>query len=199
MFNPLIQKQQHTLKAYSFSLQQGVSVSFEQFYKDHYSSFCFFANRYVNNTTTAEAIVSDVALKVWERKEGLKNPAALKSYFYSSIRNACLNHIIKEKRKAAKKAKYINTMKREEPSFIENIIHTETLSTLEAAVHTLPVQCRRVFIKLFFEGKSLAETAKEMNLTVSTIKNQRLRGIKLLRNQMATMATVVWALIVCNW
>ena len=169
--------------------------SFETFFKEHYESFCFFANRYLKDRAAVESIVADVALKVWHRREELKHPSALKSYFYSSIRNACLNHIDKEKRKALKKAKYVAIIEQEEPSIIENIIHTETLAEVEKAVYALPLQCQRVFIKLFFEGKSLSETAEEMKLSVSTIKNQRLRGIKLLRNQLATMATIVWAMV----
>jgi len=169
--------------------------SFETFFKEYYSSFCFFANRYVKDTVVAESIVADVALKVWERRDELKNSTALKSYFYSSVRNACLNYIDKEKRKKTRKAKYVSTIEQQEPSFIENIIRTETLAEVEKAVYALPAQCQRVFIKLFFEGKSLSETAQEMKLSVSTIKNQRLRGIKLLRGQLTTMATVVWAIV----
>ena len=176
---------------------KGTFTFFDTFFKEHYASFCFFANRYVKDTMVAEAIVGDVALKVWERRDGL-NPAVLKSYFYSAIRNACLNHVIKEQRKAAKKARYIRTIQMQEASFEESIIRTETFARLEAAVHTLPPQCRKVFIKLFFEGKSLAQTAEEMNLTVSTIKNQRLRGIKLLRTQMAMVTTIICALMVCS-
>jgi RNA polymerase sigma-70 factor (ECF subfamily) len=175
------------------------STFFETFFKEHYASFCFFANRYVKDSLATEAIVSDVALKVWKKKKGLKNPNALKSYFYSAVRNGCLNYIAKEKRKAAKKAQYASSVQLAEPSFVENIIRTETLSTLEVAVHTLPPQCRKVFIKLFFEGKSLAQTAEEMNLTISTIKNQRLRGIKLLRTQMTMVTMIICAVMVCSW
>jgi DNA-directed RNA polymerase specialized sigma24 family protein len=37
---------------------------------------------------------------------------------------------------------------------------------------------------LYIEGKSLADTAKEMRLSIFTIKSQRQRGIKLLREQL---------------
>jgi RNA polymerase sigma-70 factor (ECF subfamily) len=157
-------------------------TSFELFFKDNYKSFCFFASRYLNDPQLAEDIVSDVALKVWEKKDELKNAAALKNYFYTSIRNACLNHITKEKSRKERLGN--NSVPLHDESILENIIRTETLRELEVAIESLPVQCRNVFIKLFREGKSLSEVAEEMGLSIFTIKAQRQRGIKLLRERL---------------
>lgn len=168
---------------------------FTDFYSKNYSSFCFFANRYLKDTALAEDIVSDVALKVWEKKDELKNTAALKNYFYTSIRNACLNHIAKEKSRKERLDK--NTAPLQEDSILQNIIHTETLRQLEVAIEQLPTQCRNVFIKLFKEGKSLSETAEEMGLSIFTIKAQRQRGIQLLRQRMIPLLLLLMLYLPC--
>ena len=69
----------------------------------------------------------------------------------------------------------------EEKDCTENIIRAETLRQVKEAMEQLPAQCKKVFYKLYIEGKTVAETANELHLTVSTIKNQKARGIKLLK------------------
>jgi len=161
------------------------TLSFELLYKSNYVSFCFFANRYLNNSTLAEDIVGDVALKLWEKKEELNKIDAFKSYFYTSIRNACINWIKKEQSRSKNDATaYLPATQWDQQTALENIIRTETFQELETAVHSLPSQCRKVFLKLFIEGKTLSETAEEMELSIFTVKAQRQRGIKLLRKQM---------------
>ncbi len=168
--------------------------SFIAFYRNHYASFCFFANRFVNDSVTAEDIVGDVALKLWEKKDELKNISALKSYFYTCIRNACLDWIQREKRNSGKEAVYLQQASLEQRNALENLIHAEVLQRVEEALHSLPPQCQKIFTKLFIEGKTLSETADEMDLSLSTIKNQRQRGIKLLRKQFSGFIALIFPL-----
>ncbi len=153
------------------------------FYPQSYFCICFFANRYVNDPLIAKDIVGDVALKLWEKREEWKNINAFRSHCYTSIRNACINWIKKEQSQLKNNTAYQPTSAWDETA-LENIIRTETFRELEMALHSLPAQCRKVFLKLFVEGKSLSEAAEEMGLSIFTVKAQRQRGIKLLRRQL---------------
>lgn len=170
--------------------------SFAEFFGRYYASFCFFANRYLKDSQTAEDIVGDVALKVWEKRGELRSEAALKSYFYTSLRNACLDWIAKEKRRNHQQGQYIDAVQTEQAPILENIIRTETLHQLEVAIENLPPQCRKVFIKLFKEGKTLSEAAEEMGLSIFTIKAQRQRGIQLLRKRLMPSSLLLLVLMV---
>ena len=75
-----------------------------------------------------------------------------------------------------------------EKCFIDNIIRTELMHQLHNALHDLPPACRNIFIKLYIEGKTIKETAKELKLTKSTVKNQKTRGIMLLRKKLLPSA-----------
>jgi len=171
-------------------------TSFELFFEDNYKSFCFFANYYLKDAQVAEDVVGDVALKVWEKKVELKSDLALKNYFYTSIRNACINRIAKEKNRAGKERRYRDSLPLNQAPILENIIRTETLRELELAIEALPPQCRNIFIKLFKEGKSLSEAAGEMGLSIFTIKAQRQRGIRLLRNRLIPSSLLLLVLLV---
>jgi RNA polymerase sigma-70 factor (ECF subfamily) len=51
---------------------------------------------------------------------------------------------------------------------------------LQAILEQMPVQCRRVFVARRVYGKTLAEIAGEMDLSVSTIEKHLAKGIRLL-------------------
>lgn len=51
---------------------------------------------------------------------------------------------------------------------------------LQAILEEMPVQCRRVFVLRRVYGKTLAEIAGEMGLSVSTIEKHLAKGIRLL-------------------
>lgn len=43
----------------------------------------------------------------------------------------------------------------------------------------LPEGCRRVISKLYVEGKSVVESARELRLSASTVKTQKAAGVEL--------------------
>lgn len=180
-----MEKQSHN------SLQNINEQNFIAFYNQWYASLCYFANRYINDPLIAEDIVGDVALKVWEKRGELRHEGALKSYFYTGLRNACLDWLAKEKTREKRDKLYVRSVQSEEAPIIERIIETETMRRLELAIDTLPHQCRTVFIKLFKEGKSLSEAADEMGLSIFSIKAQRQRGIKLLRERLVGICLIL--------
>lgn len=45
---------------------------------------------------------------------------------------------------------------------------------------------------LYIEGKSVAETAKEMRLTISTIKSHKRNGLMLLRTMITRMLVILF-------
>ena len=62
-----------------------------------------FAIGFIRNKQIAEEIVSDVYVKIWEKRSSLHQIKNLKSYLFISVKNGCLSHlrkIKKEKREA---------------------------------------------------------------------------------------------------
>jgi RNA polymerase sigma-70 factor (family 1) len=173
--------------------------SFTTFFHDHYSSLCFFANRFVKDPQEAEDIVAEVAVKIWEKRETLEHAAALKNYFYTSIRNACLRFLENKERKTIREedAPYIYPV--QSTNTLENIIRTEMFREVERALDHLPPQCRKVFTKLYIEGKTVAQAAKELQLNTSTVKAHKQRGLVILRKKLSSPGIVMLAALVNFW
>ena len=161
----------------------GQEGGFDHYFKSWYQQFCFFALRFTQDHESAEDIVADCFIRVWNKREKFSDEGMLKSYFYVTIANACKRWL----QNNARQEKHLSLLKRQADlsvqPHIHHIIHAETIHLLKAAIDTLPQRCREVFIKTYVEEKTPREIATEMNTTVSTVKNQQVRGLKLLRDK----------------
>jgi RNA polymerase sigma-70 factor (ECF subfamily) len=178
---PLSAMQPYQSTDYVQAFRKGESSGFEYFFNALYNAVYFFAFSYVKDKLIAEDIVSISFIRLWNKRTIFENEAGIRGYLYKSVYNASIRHIQQTQSRNLHNNSYANQMGTVQETYIDSIIRTETINLLHKAISHLPPQCRNVFTKLFIEGKSVAETAQEMNLTISTIKNQKARGIKLLK------------------
>ncbi len=65
-----------------------------------------------------------------------------------------------------------------------DIIRSEFFGELYKTLNSLPKECRKVFNMLYIQGKSVSEIADELNLSPSTIKTQKTRGLAVLKKKL---------------
>ena len=154
----------------------------EIIFKEYYSSLCYFASQFLKNEEVIEDLVQDVFIALLEKKVFFQSEVHLKNFLYLSIRNACLNYL----RSSRSKERYVTSLMREEQleNFEENIILTEIHRELTAAVEKLPEECRKVFNLCYFQGLDNESTARELGLSINTVKAQKARGKKILKENL---------------
>ena len=73
-------------------LHRGDMACFEACYKFYYRGLCSFASRWVP-VSTAEDIVQDAMLYIWENRDKLLEELSLKGLLFMIVRNLSLIHI----------------------------------------------------------------------------------------------------------
>ncbi|MBO9660951.1 MAG: RNA polymerase sigma-70 factor [Chitinophagaceae bacterium] len=181
------------------SFQTGDENAFNQLYTQFYPRFCFFASRLTGDRLIAEEIVQDTLFTFWKKKKDFPNFKAAKAFIYVSVRNACMNHLDKENRKAKKiKDLRIVTETTDQP-VMQEIILAEVISELRNEVAKLPEQCAKVIRMLYEDEMKPQEIADELQITVSTVYNQKMRGISLLKKRLpAVSANLGMLLLLMN-
>ena len=175
-----------SITSYVNLFRSGKEEGFNYFFNEYYKPLCFFASRYVSEKPAVEDIITDSFIKLWDKKEIFETEAGLKAYLYKTVHNACLRWLQQKQNRSIHIRSYLNQLDTIEQTCCHNIIKAETINLLHEAIQQLPAQCKKIFAKLCFEGKSVSEIADEMNLTISTIKNQKARGIKLLQPKLVS-------------
>lgn len=182
-----------------FKLRAGDEKAFGTVFKEFYPGLCYFATRLIGDDAVAEEIVQDVLYKLWQKHGDFESLLAIKAFLYISTRNASLNYMDKERRKALRIEEFQADVDEFEEPVINEMIYTEVLNSLRLEINNLPDQCSKIIKMIFEEGLKPQEIADQMGITVSTVYNQKLRGVSLLRKRLSNSSLeFVLAYIIFN-
>jgi len=151
----------------------------EQLFRQHYQELCFYAFKYVREFATAEDIVQDVFVKLLAQKSrpAMDHP---KYYLYTSVRNASLNRLKKNKPNLP-----IEETERIAPEAIsieEEMIESEQKLKLYKAIDRLPEQCKKIFLASNMNDLKYKEVAENLDLSINTVKTQMKKAYRILRD-----------------
>ncbi|MBD0822394.1 RNA polymerase sigma factor [Aestuariibaculum marinum] len=159
------------------SLKKGDKDAFKSIFNIYFKRLCVFALKYVDDQYTAEEIVENTLLKLWQKRSKLDKVENLKSYLYTMVRNACVDYNKQDKRLIR-----LDIKKHENVSLNDAfVVEEETHAALYAALETLPEKCRKVFELSCLDGIKYKDIAEDLQISLNTVKSQRARAISLLK------------------
>jgi RNA polymerase sigma-70 factor (family 1) len=161
----------------------------DMLFGEWHAPLVYYAFRYTSDQASAEDIVEESFIRLWEKKASFDNPKILKSYLYSTVRNASLNWLKAKKRAGANELALAYTSEAFERPDAENLIRAEVLREVYAAINLLPPQCRKVYEMMYIDGKSARQVSEELHLSVDTVKYHNAHGLSLLRKKLAGFFT----------
>ena len=155
--------------------------AFNEVYNKLYRKLFLFANSLIANTEEARDIVTESFIKLWSQDNHFSNMTHLQVYFYTVIKNACIDYLRRDKLKA----KIQHSLIKEE-HISENIIEkkyqeAELVQLLYERINKLPDRMQQVFKLTYLDGFSRAEVAQMLNLSENTIRNTNAAAMKSLR------------------
>lgn len=148
-------------------------------YRELYPSVFTLANKMVYNTQEAQDICTESFVKLFQTDEKFATLQNLKAWLFSITRNACLDVIKMEERHSLRRKELLYLMENKEEVFRQEV-EADLVEMVYASIENLPKKCRNI-LKLTLTGISYEEIAARLNISVSTVRNQKARGIKLLR------------------
>ncbi len=170
-------------------LQEGNEYAYELVFRRYYVSLCGFATRFVKQPETAEEIVQDVFLKLWEKRKLLKINVSLKSYLFRAVYNSCNNHLTRQKIKN----KYLLFAKESDSyedwfqnPILTKLTYKELDEKINEAIDRLPRACKNIFKMSRIEGLKYTEIASQLDISIKTVETQISRALTRLRKELAT-------------
>lgn len=160
----------------------GDEIDLKDFFNIYYPELSAFASKYIIDKTVCEDIVQDIFILFWEKQRSFPNLVAAKAFFYTSVRNSCLDQIKHNK----VKARYLefNSNKDEiTESFLEEVIRKEAYSEIYREINKLPEMGKNVLLLALLE-KSNEEISKILNIALNTVKTHKARAYKVLRGNL---------------
>ena len=167
------------------TFKQTKERAFKQLYEDYYAPFCLYAKRFIDDQEARQDIVSDVFTLLWDKIDSSElEPETALGYIKMCVRNSCLNYLKHQEYEW----NYAEIIQKKAPIYATETDSVYTLnelySMLYETLNKLPPNYQTVFMKSFFEGKTHAEIAEEMDLSVKSINRYKQKTMELLRNEL---------------
>lgn len=167
------------------------SLLLERAFDQYHSGMVFFAMQYLGDRGDSEDVVSELYVRVWEMETlDFENDRALKAYLFRSVRNACLN-LLGRSTAPMSPLELIRDQVCEERHVA---FDQQALDAVMAEIEKLPAQTRRVFTKVFLEGKKYQQAADELGISVNTVKMLLKNGVKHIRKRFRDKADMLLAI-----
>ncbi|MBN2482546.1 MAG: RNA polymerase sigma-70 factor [Bacteroidales bacterium] len=169
------------------SIRKGDYAAYEIVFKSYYSMLCKYATGIVNNPDTAEDIVTDVLVRIWEFPEKINIHTSLKGYLIRSVRNACINYLTRRHKRfqelnpetIEKLNSFLPVPNSDIPA--DQMIGNELEAKLDQIICELPSECGKIFLLSRRESLSHREIATRLNISENTVKVQIYRALSKIR------------------
>jgi RNA polymerase sigma-70 factor, ECF subfamily len=171
--------------------------AFELLFQEHYGALGRFAAGYINDRESAEEIVQDVFVNLWQKRDSIDSNKPVKSYLYTSVKNRCLNYIRDNKKF---RSQYLDIEAELEIPVKERDYFSEayTEQKVKQALEKLPEKCREVFELNRFEGLKYQQLADKLGISVKTVEAQMSKALKILREELKDLILLIliaWLLL----
>ena len=158
-----------------FNNQQAYNELFLHFYPPLHQ----FAFSFLRSKQLSEEAVSDVFIKIWEKRKTLHTITNLKFYLFTATRNTAFNYL--KKQKGLQNLLPDDYWVELNSVFFDPeqlMITAEMVNKIHEAVQSLPARCKLIFKLVKEEELKYREVAELLNLSIKTVENQMTLALK---------------------
>ncbi len=172
------------------ALKAGKENAYRQLYEKHYSLLCGIAYNYTNDTFIAEEIVSEVMVNLYSIRENLDIKVSLRKYLSTAVRYRCLNYLLSQSKHPEVNFSELDDtarlMKVESGLPLGTLLEAELEEKVKAAIRTIPIDSRRVFMLSRFHEMTYVEISERLGISVNTVKYHIKQALAHLRKELET-------------
>ncbi len=147
--------------------------AYKELFTSLYTYLLHFALTLVKMKQPAEEIVSDVFIKIWQKRKELEKIENLKVYLYIATKNLSLNYLEKQKRTTTDNIEeFANQFKSIYFDPEQLMITADMVSLIYQAIENLPLRCKMIFKLVKEDNLKYKEVAEILNISEKTVENQ---------------------------
>jgi len=160
----------------------GDAEAFTTIYHRYNYTLYNFVKRFIQDREDAEDITAEVFVKLWKLRANLNTIKNIEAFLYITGRNACLDFLRHVQRRNLRQKDIIrNLLQQPEDGILEEDVKALVLRTILEEIEKLPRSCRTVFKMAYVDGRSNDEIAEALGINNQSVRNHKLRAVKLLR------------------
>ena len=155
------------------------TLDFDNAFRLYYEPLFHFARQFVADDDECYDIVSSAYETVWARRDSLE-PGSVRPLLYTIVRNRCLDFL----RHTAHRQQYVEYVTLMTSRFVspEDLAERDDEQrVIRQILDDLGPPTNEILIACYINGKKYREVAKEMNISVATVKKHIGKALQLIR------------------
>lgn len=161
---------------------------FEALFYEYYPHLTRYAEGFLFDKQTCEDIVQNLFIYFWENTHRIVIQLSLKSYFYQSVKNRCLNHLRDIHVHDKHKILYLEALLNEDDS--PGWVDPEIIKKVQDAIAQLPPQMGELFKQKYLFGRKYHEIAEINQISENTVKTQLKRAREKMRKMLLESSSI---------
>lgn len=173
------------------NLTKGNPEAFRFLFDEYYVALCVYAFRFTRDKPSAEEVVHETFVKLWEHRGRIGITDSLTGYLYKAVQNNALNYLKQLQIRNKYNNAYLQKLKDAEDFFTISqetgqsaLMAKELESKINEAIEELPEQCKEIFMMSRFGGLKNKEIADKKKVTVNTVQKQISIALEKLRKSL---------------
>jgi len=164
-------------------MQHGDHGAFKALFYLYYKELCFFTEWHVKSKECAEELVSDLFIKLWEKRAVLQ-VTNIRPYLYQAAKHNALNYLRKSKLVTEPIETHFNLQQSEAEGPYQQLLLKESHKEMNSLIDSLPARRKVIFVMSRIDGLSYAEIADLLDISIRTVEDQMLKAVKSLRSSL---------------
>ena len=164
------------------ALKSGNTDAYTFLVDAYHQKLCTYAFSLSHDHSNAEDIVQNVFVRVWQKRDKLKDDFSIQGFLYKLVYNEFIDLYRKEKSAMALEKKYIEALDTvindDDNSALERLI-----SLVKDEIQNLPPKCKQTFLLSKQEGLTNIEIADYLNVSIKTVEAQITKAFSILRKK----------------
>lgn len=165
-------------------IQKDDKVAFYHLYERYGKRLYGFVLRFLKQEEDAEEIVQEVFIKIWESRNKINIYSSFESFIFTIAYNETMSLL----RKRITENKYLEHLKsiqfKYTPEIIEEIHYKELNEKVQSLLNELTPRQKEIFLLSREEGLSHNEIAKNLNISVLTVKKHIANTLSFLKSHL---------------
>lgn len=170
-------------------LARGEVEAFRRIYDTMAPRLLYYLHRITGRRDAAEDLAHEVFVLLWERRAAIGDIVDLKAWLFTVAHNHMRNYV----RTRGLHSRIIDSIEVSPEIDHELVVTAEMCGVVRGVVHSLPGQTRRV-IELAMQGMSVAEIARQMEVSANTVKTLKKSGYSALREKLGHLRALFFML-----
>lgn len=165
-------------------LKQGSKDAFSFIFITYYKDLVLFATNFTHEIDTAQEIIQDTFLKIWEDHDEIDIKVSLKSYLLKTVQNRCIDWLRHVKVQQKFKDEALISSINYEFNADNYLINSEIEGLIRDALNKIPPEFSQAYRMHRYKGLKYQEIAEKLNVSVRTVEVRIGKALSALRDEL---------------